>query len=252
VFDGDPVFVSFYQGGRAQFDGVDSGLHTLFDFPLFFTLRRAFGEGKTVREVANMFARDRLYPRPGELVTFLGLHDVDRFMNVKGATAEGLKLAFTLLMTARGTPLIYYGDEIAMPGGGDPDNRRDFPGGWPGDAKNAFEPAGRTADQQAVWDHVAQLTRLRAATPALRRGVMRSLLADDSVYAYERVLEGQRAVVALNNGAQPREIEFELPDLAAGAEFRDALGGGGPEARVRDGRMRVLLGPRSGRVWVSR
>ena len=44
--------------------------------------------------------------------------------------------------------MIYYGDEIAMPGGNDPDNRRDFPGGWKGDAKNAFTAEGRSPEQR--------------------------------------------------------------------------------------------------------
>jgi glycosidase len=57
-----------------------------------------------------MLALNRLYERPAELVTFLGLHDVARFMNEPGATTAGLKLAFTFLMTARGMPLVYYGD----------------------------------------------------------------------------------------------------------------------------------------------
>ena len=68
------------------------------------------------------------------LVTFSGLHDVGRFMNEPGATVEGRQLADTFLLTARGTPLVYYGDEIGLRGGGDPDNRRDFPGGFAGDA----------------------------------------------------------------------------------------------------------------------
>ena len=71
-----------------------------------------------------MLGHDHLYPNPNVLVTFLGLHDVARFMNEPGATVEGLKLASTFLMTARGTPLVYYGDEIAMRGGNDPDNLR--------------------------------------------------------------------------------------------------------------------------------
>ncbi len=66
-------------------------------------------------------------------------------MSEPGATVDGLKLAWTFLMTARGIPMIYYGDEIGMQGGNDPDNRRDFPGGWAGDAHNAFEASGRTA-----------------------------------------------------------------------------------------------------------
>ena len=119
-------------------------LDTLFDFPLLFAMRRAFAEGKPVREVAQILAHDQLYPNPGVLVTFVGNHDLQRFMNEPGATIAGLNLAHTLIMTTRGTPQIYYGDEIAMAGGGDPDNRRDFPGGFPGDARNAFTAHGRT------------------------------------------------------------------------------------------------------------
>ena len=132
LFDGDPAMLAFFEGGAPRFDGVDSGIDSLFDFPLFFKVREAFGQGKNLREVANLLARDHLYRDPGSFVTFLGLHDVPRFMNEPGATVDGLKLAFTFLLTARGTPLVYYGDEIALPGGGDPDNRRDFPGRLPG------------------------------------------------------------------------------------------------------------------------
>ena len=54
MFDGDPALVSFFQGGQARFDGVDSGMDTVFDFPTYFTIRHAFAEGKPVRDVAVM------------------------------------------------------------------------------------------------------------------------------------------------------------------------------------------------------
>ena len=117
-----------------------------------------------------MFAHDWLYPNPRVLTTFLGVHDMPRFMNEKGATIEGLKLAQTLIMTSRGTPLLYYGDEIAMPGGGDPDNRRDFPGGFAGDTRNAFTAQGRTAQENEVWNHLAMLGKLRKELEPLRNG----------------------------------------------------------------------------------
>lgn len=107
-------------------------------------MRRVFAHGKSIRELATTLGQDHLYPDPNLLVTFLGLHDVPRFMSEPDATVEGLKLALTFLMTTRGIPLIYYGDEIGMPGGADPDNRRDFPGGWPGDPRDAFLAKGRT------------------------------------------------------------------------------------------------------------
>ncbi|HEX4931684.1 MAG TPA: alpha-amylase family glycosyl hydrolase, partial [Gemmatimonadaceae bacterium] len=126
VFDGDPSMIAFFEGGRMQWDGVDDKVDLLFDFPLFYAIRGAFARGEPVRQVAQMLSRDHLYRDPQNLVTFLGLHDVQRFMHEPGATPEGLKLAFTFLFTTRGTPLVYYGDEIALPGGNDPDNRRDF------------------------------------------------------------------------------------------------------------------------------
>src|SRR5687767_8801864 len=69
---------------------------------------------------------------------------------------------FTFMLTARGIPLIYYGDEVALPGGNDPDNRRNFPGRWPNDARNAFAASGRSASEQSVWAHVQKLLKLRA------------------------------------------------------------------------------------------
>ncbi|MDQ3753894.1 MAG: alpha-amylase family glycosyl hydrolase, partial [Acidobacteriota bacterium] len=114
VLDGDPAHVSFFQGGVVRYPGmIDSGLDTLFDFALFYPIRRAFGEGGPIRDVAQLLAQDQLYTNPRVLVTLLGNHDVPRFMHEKGATIAGLKLAQTFIMTVRGTPQLYYGDEIA-------------------------------------------------------------------------------------------------------------------------------------------
>jgi glycosidase len=240
VFDGDPTLVAFFEGGRAQFDGIDDKVDALFDFPLFFTLRSAFAQGKSLREVAVMLSRDRLYLKPSSLVTFLGLHDVGRFMNEPGATTEGLKLAYTFLLTARGTPLIYYGDEIAMPGGGDPDNRRDFPGGWPGDPRNAFEASGRTAAEQAVWTHVQRLLRVRAERADLRRGATEHLHAGEQTFVYRR----GRTVVALNNDTRPAELRLPLANLP-----NDALGLCPTPRRVANGVVTVVVPPRTGCVF---
>jgi neopullulanase len=217
VFDGDPTMIAFFEGGRAQFDGIDTRVDAMFDFPLFYQIRSAFGQGKSVRDVAQMLSRDRVYRDPQSLVTFLGLHDVSRFMHEPGATVDGLKLAYTFLLTARGTPLLYYGDEIALPGGNDPDNRRDFPGGWAGDARDAFTASGRSAEQQAVWSHVQALLRLRAERAELRRARPEHLVVGDQLFVYRR----GRTVVALNNGTRP--IEARLPPSVTSLA-PDALG----------------------------
>jgi glycosidase len=152
---------------------------------------------------------------PLTLVPFLGNHDVQRFMNEPGATADGLKLAYTFLLTVRGTPLLYYGDEIALPGAGDPDNRRDFPGGWPGDARTAFEADGRTPAEESVFSHVQRLLTLRAERRDLRRAPMQHLYASEQAFVYRR----GRSVVALNNDTAAATIR--LPGVTLG---EDALG----------------------------
>jgi neopullulanase len=239
VFDGDPTMIAFFEGGRTQFDGIDDKVDMLFDFPLYFPLRHAFAEGKSVREVAQMLARDRLYRDPNALVTFLGLHDVARFMNEQGASTDGLKLAFTFMLTARGIPLIYYGDEIALPGGNDPDNRRDFPGGWPNDARNAFTASRRNAQEQDVWQHVQKLLKLRAERADLRRAATQHLEVGDQTYVYRR----GRTVVAINNDARPIEVR-----VAALESLTDALGICSPARR--DGNSFVIALPaRSGCVY---
>jgi glycosidase len=197
-------------------------------------------------------ARDHLYPDPSRLVTFLGLHDVSRFMNEPGASVARLQAAFTFLLTARGTPLVYYGDEIAMPGGGDPDNRRDFPGGWKEDARSAFFAAGRTKEEEAVHAHVRALLHLRRETAALRRGPSVNLLVADRTWAYARVLDGQAAVVVLNTDGAAATIE--APAAPAGLEdglpLRDRLGSGATAA-VEGGRLRVTLPAMSSAVFVA-
>ena len=240
VADINPAVVSFFQGGLQQNDRVDTGIDTVFDFPSYAAIRRTFAEGKSVRDLAATLAHDYLYPNPNDLVTFLGLHDVARFMNEQGATLDGLKLAFTYLMTSRGIPMIYYGDEIAMTGGNDPDNRRDFPGGWKEDARNAFT-TGRTPDEQHVFDHVRKLAQLRRDYPVMRHGEMKQLGVSDEVYIYTR----GDMIILLNNGAKP--VRIVAP--AASGTWRDLLEVLG-YIPVRDDTLNVTLPARSAAIMV--
>jgi hypothetical protein len=93
VKDGDVVHTSFFQGGRKRFDGIDSGLDSLLDFPLFYSIRHAFAEGSKIDEIPKTLAKDYLYKQLRVLVTLLGGHDDGRFMSEKGATISGLKFS---------------------------------------------------------------------------------------------------------------------------------------------------------------
>jgi glycosidase len=178
---------------------------------------------------------------------------VPRFMSEPGATIASLKAAFTFLATVRGTPLVYYGDEIAMPGGRDPDNRRDFPGGWKEDARSAFESVGRAANEESVHAHVKALLTLRQGTPALRRGRTMNLHVADTAWVYARVLERRAVVVAFNTDAVPATLDVPAgpAGLAHGTPLEDRLGSGAT-ARVEGDRLRIALPARESAIFVSR
>jgi glycosidase len=253
VKDGDPVHVSFFQGGHVRFDGVDSGLDTLLDFPLFYQIRHAFAEGKNLDEVPKLLAKDYIYNDPDVLVTLLGDHDDKRFMSEPGATITGLKLAHTLLLTTRGTPQLYYGDEIGMTGTDEPTTRQDFPGGFPGDSRNAFTKSGRSLDEQDLFEHVRRLNKLRAELEPLRRGALVNLHVAAQQYAYARVKGSAAVIVVINNDTKPATFEFDV--TRAGIPEESILAarlGTTSRASVHEGRLQVTLPARSAEIFAER
>jgi glycosidase len=251
LFDSDAALISYFQSGRRGHDGVDTQIDTLYDFALFYPIRNAFAQGKPIREVSQTFAKDWLYPNPNVLTTFLGVHDMPRFMNEPGATVEGLKFAQTLIMTSRGTPLLYYGDELAMPGGGDPDNRRDFPGGFPGDPRNAFTVAGRTAEENDVWNHLAKLGALRASLIALRNGASFDLLEEELQMAYARVSNNQTVIVVFNNDTKPAGVRFDvsmLKSIGSNNTLTDRLGVV-PDVKIENGVVNFSMPARTAGIF---
>jgi glycosidase len=182
---------------------------------MFFALKDVLLRGAPTGRIADVLRHDALYVHPDMLVPFFANHDVPRFASAGGGSPAKLKLAFGLTLTLRGVPEIYYGDEIGMPGGGDPDNRRDFPGGWIGDANDAFTPSGRTHDQQEIFSYVQALLRLRREHAALRTGQLWHLASDESSYVFARESEEERVVVAFNNADRPRELRIPLAGTPA-------------------------------------
>jgi Glycosidases len=254
LFDGDPALIAYFQKGRKGHDGIDTGIDTLFDYALFFPIRDTFAKGGQIRGVSQMLGHDWLYPNADVLTTFIGLHDNPRFMSEPGATIAGLKLADTFIMTTRGTPIIYYGDEIAMPGGGDPDNRRDFPGGFPDDARNAFNASGRNATENDVWNHLALLGKLRHDLEPLRRGKSLDLLEEEQQSAYARVTAMQAVVVVFNNDTKPAEVAFDvsmIKPIPANGILKDALGVL-PDVRVMNGRVKFTMPARSAGIFTNK
>lgn len=224
IFNPDASLTSFFVGEHIGWDGVDTGLTTCFDFPSATALNDVVVRGEGFERLVDVLSRDHLYPHPEILVPFFDNHDVPRFLSRPGSSKQKLELVFSLLLTMRGIPQIYYGDEIGMQGGDDPDNRRDFPGGFPGDSRNAFLASGRTPDEQEIFSHVQKLLRLRREHPALRRGALWHIGFDHDYYAYARVSAEERLLIVANNSGHPKEINMSFRDTpVAGAHRLESL-----------------------------
>jgi len=201
-----------------------------------------------------------LYPREATLAQFnlLDSHDTPRFLTLAGGDVSALKLAILLQMTYPGAPCIYYGDEIGLEGGRDPDCRRAMP--WNESrltnrlAKLEGKPLSRTNGETICqWDtdllaYYKQLIAIRKAHPALRRGEYVSLQAEGGAYAFLRRLGDEVLLVVLNNGEATCLLDVPLKGhLPEGSLLRDLLGGG--EAKVIGGRLQgPSLPPRRGAI----
>ncbi|MBN1259735.1 MAG: glycoside hydrolase family 13 protein [Anaerolineae bacterium] len=130
----------------------------------------------------------------------LSSHDEPRFLTLVKGAKERLRLATLFQMTFVGAPSIYYGDEIGLEGGEDPDCRRAFP--W----------------DESQWDHdllsdFRRATMLRREYSALRRGRFIPLYAQGSVYAFARQDERESLIMAFNVGNEPEALVLPLNGL---------------------------------------
>ncbi len=166
---------------------------------LFQGRENAVQFGERLDNIFRAYKRENIHA----MYVPLDSHDTERFRTQMGGNAEKLKLAFLFQMAFPGAPAIYYGDEIGMEGGGDPDSRRAFP--W------------KEADwNQEIRAWVKTLISLRKRTPSLRRGDLVRLLAEDGLFAFGRVLGEEKVLVALNPSSRARSLEVPCAALGWG------------------------------------
>jgi glycosidase len=163
-----------------------------------------------VGSLYNTLSNDFLYQDPTRNVIFLDNHDMTRWFSEVGEEVAGQKMGIEWLLTERGIPQLYYGTEICMKGIDNPDGnvRLDFPGGWPGDAKNAFTGSGLSSDELAVQQLVKRLGHFRLHSSALRTGKMMQYTPNGGLYVYFRYDDRQTILCAMNTRTRPAEINF--------------------------------------------
>src|SRR6266536_2605462 len=242
VFERDAAQTAFFIGGHKGWDGIDTKLDSVFDFSLWNTSLLVFTNKLPVRALRDQLKYDALYPDAGKIITLLNNHDTARFISLAGGTLAGAMLHTAFTLSVRGIPQLYYGEEIAMEGKDDPDNRRDFPGGFPGDSRSAFDARGRTPTEQRMYEWTRDWIRLRAGHSAIRHGRLIDRFYDDDAYVFARRDEKETVIIAINRAAQERTIEILAGsiDLMDGSQLAPLVGTSRP-ARVANGKAALTV-----------
>lgn len=156
-------------------------------------------------------------------LNLLDSHDTPRFLTTAGGDESALRLAYLFIFTYIGAPCVYYGDEIGLDGGPDPECRKAFP--WEESKWN-----------QDLRKYMKDLASLRHSNPALRRGTYRRILSDHDVIAFVRQYEGETCLVVINAGKTDRQLDVDLKN--AGITARSArLLFGSSQCAVEDGKV---------------
>lgn len=143
---------------------------------------------------------DWLYKDPMKNVLFLGNHDIDRYFGTINKDLQCYKMTTSLLLTQRGIPQLYYGDEILFAQSGHHGTiRADFPGGWKDDKDNKFTAQGRTAEENDYFEYLKKLATWRTANPDVLNGKLVQFVPDNETYIYFRIAQsGKTVMVAVN------------------------------------------------------
>ena len=250
VFEEDSAQTSFFQGGTTGWDKIDTKLPSVFDFKLWRTSQEVFTGKKPMRALRDVLKYDGLYGDASRITVMTNNHDTDRFMSLPGATKEGAKLHIAFMLATRGIPQLYYGEEIAMTGGHDPDNRKDFPGGFSGDSANKFTKSGRTSDEQEMFEWTQRWIKLRRENRAVKEGKTIDLFYDQDVYAFARFgnnggdFDGSTHLVfAINNANTEKKarISFNPERKGFGLCFKDLIGLENPYDKIEFEKNAVQL-----------
>ena len=162
-------------------------------------------------------------------LNLLASHDTARLLTIAGRDSRSVELATLLLFTLPGAPCIYYGDEVGLEGGIDPDARRGFP------AEDQWD--------QNLLDYHRALIALRHRFASLRTGTYRTRHAAGHTYIFERQLDHENLWVAVNADIHAAQLDIPLLNLEAA---RVLFGRG--KAEVSEDNLYLEMPARSGLI----
>jgi glycosidase len=206
---------AYFTQGNTINRGFDTQLPGITDAQIKDAINEALNgkDGWTdgVGRLYSVLAQDFMYQDATRNVIFLDNHDMSRFYSVVGEDFNKYKAGMAMLLTIRGIPQLYYGDEFLMKNFSNPDGlvRLDFPGGWQGDKVNKFIASGRTAKENEAFNFVRKLANYRKNTTALQTGKLMQYIPQDGIYVYFRYDQQKTVMIAYNSSEKPADIKTE-------------------------------------------
>ena len=243
-------------------------LPAVLDFAFANAVRATVAGNAGTDKLARLFADDALY-EGGEqtalqLPTYVSNHDSGRFgFHVRAARPQAsdeevlkrVLLAHAMLLTLRGVPVVYYGDEQGFTGvGGDQDARQDMmksrTPSYMADRrigvglKPDLQPTNNFNLEHPIAQQIAKLSAVRRAQAALRSGrqVVRNYAESPGLFAVSRIdpTTGREIAIAFNTSLQPLSTVIEVD---AGSRRFAALYGHCESEVSAPGSYRVVLAP---------
>jgi neopullulanase len=200
------ALTAYWALNKTNTDGYQSNLPSVTDFPLSLATQSAFNEqdGWTegVAKFYSVLSQDFLYPDPSRNVIFLDNHDLPRFFTQTGKRLDIYKMALSFILTTRGIPQFYYGTEIVMEGDknqGDGYIRKDFPGGWIGDTRNAFTGQDLNSIEKEASAFTKKLLNWRKGKEVIHEGKLKQFIPENNLYVYFRYNDSESVMIILNN-----------------------------------------------------
>lgn len=200
----EPPYTAAWQKD-SKLSEVKSYLKSVMDFSFFEKINKAKNEEtdewwEGFNRIYNSLVYDYLYPNPSSVMAFIENHDTDRFLG-NGQDVLALKQALALLLTINRTPQLYYGTEILMNGTKevtDGNVRKDFPGGFPGDARNCFTAEGRTKAENEMFNWLSNVLHWRKDNSVITQGCQTQFIPYGGIYVIARQHDGKTVLTVLN------------------------------------------------------
>jgi neopullulanase len=209
IWTGEPPLLAAYQQKNKFGVHLDTHLPCVTDFALSDAFRDYLSGKKGLGGIFNTLAQDFLYYDPNNLLTFFDNHDISRGLYIANGDVEKYKIALTILLTTRGIPKLLYGSEIGIVGDNNHGNiRSPFPGGFEGDARNAFERSGRTEYENDIYEFTQKLLQIRNNHKSLSQGKLIHFYPFDNTYTYFRETIDESTMIIVNGNEKDIEVDL--------------------------------------------